>query len=189
MAQKRIHEIAKERGMSSKDVLLRLRAAGRDVTAAAAEVDEAEALRALAASGPSAARPATAAQRAAAPAARGATAAPARPAATPAQRRAAAQGAAARPPAEAGADAGPADGAHSRRVFEPDGPPLEVKPRGQQGYVPPPPPPPRARPRTSEEQADRGGAQTGAPEGGSSGGREAPAAPAVGPKIVEQPTA
>src|SRR3954462_10063530 len=51
MATKRVPEIAKERGMSSKDVLLKLRAAGMDVTAAAAEVDEAEALRALAANG------------------------------------------------------------------------------------------------------------------------------------------
>src|ERR687883_354800 len=51
MATKRVHEIAKERGMSSKDVLLKLRAAGMDVTAAAAEVDEAEALRALASNG------------------------------------------------------------------------------------------------------------------------------------------
>ena len=194
MAQKRIHEIAKERGMSSKDVLLKLRAAGMDVTAAAAEVDEAEALRALAASGPSAARPATTAQRTAASATArgaGATAAPPRPAATPAQRRAAAAGAPARGPAgaEAGSDAAQPDAGRSRRVFEPDGPPLEVKPRGQQGYVPPPPPPPRARPRTSEEQAAQAGSEQNGPEDGTTGGRAAPGTPAVGPKIVEQPTA
>src|SRR3954469_12203763 len=87
MAQKRIHEIAKERGMSSKDVLLKLRAAGMDVTAAAAEVDEAEALRALTSNG--AGTPAgTARQAAPAP---GRTAAPARPAG-PGQARPAAPG-------------------------------------------------------------------------------------------------
>ena len=35
MAEKRVHEIAKERGMSASDALLKLRAAGMDVTAAA----------------------------------------------------------------------------------------------------------------------------------------------------------
>jgi translation initiation factor IF-2 len=47
MAKKRIHEIAKEQGLSSKDVLDKLQAAGLDVTAAASTVDESDALRAL----------------------------------------------------------------------------------------------------------------------------------------------
>src|SRR5260221_7567491 len=36
---KRVHEIAKERGLSSKDVLARLKAAGVDVKAASSNVD------------------------------------------------------------------------------------------------------------------------------------------------------
>jgi translation initiation factor IF-2 len=48
MAKKRVHEIAKERGMSSKEVLAVLQAAGLDVKAAASSVDEAEIARAFA---------------------------------------------------------------------------------------------------------------------------------------------
>jgi len=40
MAKKRVHEIAKERGMPSKEVLTVLQAAGLDVKAAASSVDE-----------------------------------------------------------------------------------------------------------------------------------------------------
>src|ERR1700712_1107555 len=47
MAKKRIHEIAKEQGLSSKDVLDKLLAAGLDVKAAASSVEETDALRAL----------------------------------------------------------------------------------------------------------------------------------------------
>src|SRR3954447_24427299 len=47
MAKKRIHEIAKEQGLSSKDVLDKLQAAGLDVKAAASTVEEGDALRAL----------------------------------------------------------------------------------------------------------------------------------------------
>ncbi|HXV05997.1 MAG TPA: translation initiation factor IF-2 [Solirubrobacterales bacterium] len=49
MAKKRIHEIAKERGLSSKELLEALKAAGVDAKAAASSVDEAEALKALSA--------------------------------------------------------------------------------------------------------------------------------------------
>jgi len=45
---KRVHQIAKERGLPSKDVLDRLRAAGIDVKAASSNVDEDAALRVLA---------------------------------------------------------------------------------------------------------------------------------------------
>jgi translation initiation factor IF-2 len=58
MTKKRVHEIAKEQGMSSADVLTKLRAAGFDVTAAASTVDEAEALRALGGNGATPPRPA-----------------------------------------------------------------------------------------------------------------------------------
>ncbi|MGB0091710.1 MAG: translation initiation factor IF-2 N-terminal domain-containing protein, partial [Solirubrobacteraceae bacterium] len=44
---KRVHEIAKERGLPAKDVLARLRAAGLNVKAASSSVDEDAALRAL----------------------------------------------------------------------------------------------------------------------------------------------
>ncbi|HET8631064.1 MAG TPA: translation initiation factor IF-2, partial [Thermomicrobiales bacterium] len=113
--------------MSSSDVLLKLRAAGLDVTAAASTVEEDEALRALRSNG-SGAKPAPAppaAQRAAAPAAR--TAAP---------RQAAA------PPAGAQKPAAPQ---RARRIFEPDGPPLQLPSRQQDDRAIPQAPPPRPR--------------------------------------------
>jgi translation initiation factor IF-2 len=129
MTKKRVHEIAKEQGMSSADVLTKLRAAGFDVTAAASTVDEAEALRALGGNGaappkPAAARPAEA---------------PARPAGAPTQRR---------PVAPGQAQPGGAPTARPRRIFEPDGPPLKVPTRRQEDEYPRPPMPPRpsARP-------------------------------------------
>jgi len=42
MAKKRVHEIAKERGIPSKEVIAKLQAAGFDVKAAASSVDEAD---------------------------------------------------------------------------------------------------------------------------------------------------
>jgi translation initiation factor IF-2 len=48
MPKKRVHEIAKERGMSSKDVLAKLQAAGLPVKAVASAVDEQDAKDALA---------------------------------------------------------------------------------------------------------------------------------------------
>jgi translation initiation factor IF-2 len=47
MAKKRVHEIAKERGISSKEVLAILQAAGLDVKAAASSVDEGDIARAF----------------------------------------------------------------------------------------------------------------------------------------------
>src|SRR3954454_4053522 len=47
MAKKRVHEIAKSQGMTSKEVLTKLQAAGLEVKAAASSVDEADALKAL----------------------------------------------------------------------------------------------------------------------------------------------
>jgi translation initiation factor IF-2 len=47
MAKKRIHEIAKEQGVPSKDLLDKLQAAGLDVKAAASSVEESDALRVL----------------------------------------------------------------------------------------------------------------------------------------------
>ncbi|MBA2342460.1 MAG: translation initiation factor IF-2 N-terminal domain-containing protein, partial [Thermoleophilaceae bacterium] len=47
MAKKRVHQIAKERGISSKEVLVILQAAGLDVKVAASSVDESEAAAAF----------------------------------------------------------------------------------------------------------------------------------------------
>ena len=44
MAKKRVHEIAKSQGMSSKEVLAKLQAAGLEVKAAASSVEESDAL-------------------------------------------------------------------------------------------------------------------------------------------------
>jgi translation initiation factor IF-2 len=51
MTKKRVHEIAKEQGLSSKELLERLKAAGVEVKAAASSVDEALALKALSSGG------------------------------------------------------------------------------------------------------------------------------------------
>jgi translation initiation factor IF-2 len=44
MAKKRVHEIAKQQGLTSKEVLAALQAAGIEVTAAASSVEEEAAL-------------------------------------------------------------------------------------------------------------------------------------------------
>jgi len=69
MAKKRVHELAKQHGMSSKDVLAKLTAAGIEVKAPASAVDEAQAVAALTA--PNGAPPAPAASAATAPATAG----------------------------------------------------------------------------------------------------------------------
>src|ERR671931_155688 len=51
MAKKRVHEIAKEKGISSKEVLAVLQRAGLDVKVAASSVDEADVARAFGADG------------------------------------------------------------------------------------------------------------------------------------------
>ncbi len=70
MAKKRVHEIAKAQGLSTKELLVKLQAAGIDAKAAASSVDEELALRALASNGAASAKPAApAAKPAAKPAA------------------------------------------------------------------------------------------------------------------------
>ncbi len=49
MAKKRVHEIAKAQGVSSKELLDALKAAGVEAKAAASSVEEADALKAIAA--------------------------------------------------------------------------------------------------------------------------------------------
>jgi translation initiation factor IF-2 len=53
MSKKRVHEIAKEHGLSSKELLEKLKAAGVEVKAAASSVEEAVALKALGGNGAS----------------------------------------------------------------------------------------------------------------------------------------
>src|SRR5256886_2617125 len=83
MAKKRVHEIAKEQGLTSKEVLAKLNAAGIEAKAAASSVEEADALAALGngaapAEGKAAAKAAATATKSAKPKAD----APAEPAAT-----------------------------------------------------------------------------------------------------------
>src|SRR6476619_7609908 len=75
MAKKRVHEIAKSQGMTSKEVLAKLQAAGLEVKAAASSVEEADALKVLNGNGaaPAAEKPAA---KPAAPKADGQAAAP-----------------------------------------------------------------------------------------------------------------
>jgi translation initiation factor IF-2 len=123
MSKKRVHEIAKEHGLSSKELLERLKAAGVEAKAAASSVEESAALKALGAGGGSSNGGSSNGAPAAAPAAPAASAAPAQvasppaasapsaPPAAPAPAQAAvAQPAAttAAPPAAAGAAAPPA---------------------------------------------------------------------------------
>ena len=101
MTKKRVHEIAKEQGIPSKELLERLRAAGVAVKAVASSVDESLALRALAATAPPATstlppQPAEAAASRAA--ARGPPPSRPRPRPPPRPRHQSAHGAPPRPP-------------------------------------------------------------------------------------------
>ncbi len=129
MAKKRVHEIAKEQNLSSKELLETLQAAGLEVKAAASSVEEDDALRAIktAASAPPAPRKPVAKPAPAAPAP---ARAPAAPAGAPAPRRVF------EPEEPAGAPA--------RRVFEPDAP-APLRPRGPRDNGPAAPPAPRPR--------------------------------------------
>ncbi|HEY4896975.1 MAG TPA: translation initiation factor IF-2 [Solirubrobacteraceae bacterium] len=111
MSKKRVHEIAKEHGLSSKELLEKLKAAGVEAKAAASSVDEAAALKALsgAAGAPASANGGSAAgaPQAAPASAAAAPAAPTAAAAPPAPATATAPGAQAQasPAAPAGAAA------------------------------------------------------------------------------------
>jgi translation initiation factor IF-2 len=79
VAKKRVHEIAKDQGLSSKEVLAALKAAGIEAKAAASAVEESDALAALKSNG--AAKPAAKAKTATAKTATAKAAAKAKPAA------------------------------------------------------------------------------------------------------------
>ncbi len=115
MAKKRVHQIAKDQNLSSKDLLEALRAAGLEVTAAASSVDEDEALAILKAAGDGdgAERRAKSPTKQRVPAALRKQAAPPSPKAAPAPAAA---------PVKEQRSFDPDEGAFagSRRVFEPD---------------------------------------------------------------------
>ena len=112
MSKKRVHEIAKEHGISSKELLEKLAAAGVQAKAAASSVEEDAALKALGLSAPAASNGAAATTKAPAaekPAATNASAAPAKPkSAAPSQPAATAPAANAGAPARPQPQAGPA---------------------------------------------------------------------------------
>jgi translation initiation factor IF-2 len=143
VSRKRVHEIAKERGLTSKEVLDALRAAGVEVKAAASSVEEEVAAKALAATNGGGAQPSPAPAGDAAPpraerppSSDGAASAPAR---RGAQRPPAGTGATrpARPP---GATPAPSGQRRRRRVV------IDSQ-ASRREHQPPPPPtrPPRRR--------------------------------------------
>ena len=176
MANKRVHEIAKEQNLSSKEVLEALVAAGYEVTAAASSIDEDVALKVLKGEAPTAKRPASGTAKAPARAAAPAPA-PTRP----------------RPP-------GPqAPAAADQRVFEPDAP-APSSPSGsgsrREPSLPPAPkpksaareataPPPRPKEPAAPEEPEA--AAPPAPEEPPKAKEPAPEAGRLGPKIIAQP--
>src|SRR5690349_19654154 len=97
---KRVHEIAKERGLPAKEVLEKLRAAGINVKAVSSSVDEDAAAKALGNGGS---------------APTGANASPSRPARKSGDAKADAKAPAARPREAKAGDGKPADGARAPR--------------------------------------------------------------------------
>jgi translation initiation factor IF-2 len=157
VAKKRVHEIAKAQGVTSKDLLAALKAAGVEAKAAASSVEEADAVKAIAAAKgnggaeapakQAAAKAAPAKQPAAQPAAKAAAATGgAKPAAPPkaAPKAAVSGGASTKPVRPAGAPQGGAGGggggAKKRRVVIDS----QAARRDQMGG-PPPQRPPRRR--------------------------------------------
>jgi translation initiation factor IF-2 len=141
---KRVHEIAKERGLPAKEVLDKLRAAGIDVKAVSSSVDEQTALRALGNGGAAAVSK---------PAPRPSAAGTARPAAGARPAAAGGQQSAAAPPGAQAPRAASADGPQRpasppRRIFgdpapgasRPSGTPQ--RPSSSRSNTPPPPPEP-----------------------------------------------
>src|SRR5919201_175532 len=161
MAKKRVHEIAKAKGMTSKEALAKLQAAGLEVKAAASSVEEADALKAL--NGGNGAAPAEKPAQAA-PVATPDGAAAQAPAATEPRPAPPAKPAAAPTPPQAR----PQGGAHAAGGgrSQPQGRPQGQQPQGRQsqppqrpGQQPPRPAPPANRPP-----------------------------PGTGPRIISQPT-
>jgi translation initiation factor IF-2 len=101
MSKKRVHEIAKEQGLSSKELLEKLRAAGVEAKAAASSVEEAVALKALGGSDIAASTNGSAATATAPPSGASATATAAPPKPAPAAKPSAPAATSAQPAANA----------------------------------------------------------------------------------------
>src|SRR5215217_1504128 len=139
MAKKRVHEIAKERGITSKEALEILQKAGLGVTAAASSVEEADAAKAFG-NGATAAKGSTA------------TKAPAKP-----KKAAAKDGAKAEPKADGGAAEAKADGGAAAPAAEAQ-PAAEAKPKGGDSAPKAQPTrPPITRPPSQEGEVKRAG--------------------------------
>ena len=108
MTKKRVHEIAKEHGLSSKELLEKLNAAGIEAKAAASSVEEAVALKALGGDGASAPQSSNGAPAVASKAASAPTAVAERPAKAPGDAAPAKATAAASPPAPTASTPAPA---------------------------------------------------------------------------------
>ena len=181
MAKKRVHEIAKERGITSKEALAALKQAGLEVTTASSSVDEAEAAKALANGASAAEAPAKATK--AAPKGDGKAKAEAEPA--PSAEAEPAAKAEAEP--AAAAEAKPAAKGKERaarpQIQRPPTPEGEVKRAGPEGRGPrilqeaPPPEPPRPQ----GSQRSGGGGQRQADRPGGTGGGRGPGGPDRGP--------
>ncbi|MEA2455123.1 MAG: translation initiation factor [Thermoleophilaceae bacterium] len=190
MAKKRVHEIAKQRGITSKEALEVLRAAGLDVKVAASSVEEEEAARAFG-NGAGASAPAQDAKAEAPAADAPAAKAPASKAPTdgkPADDKSAkptdgkpADGKSAKP--TDGKSAKPADGKPARRsgppearpdIRPPEGEPVRrAGPEGRGPRILQDAPPPQER-QPSQSAGDRG------PRAGGPPGQRSDAAPAGG---------
>jgi translation initiation factor IF-2 len=169
MSKKRVHEIAKEHGVSSKELLEKLKAAGIEAKAAASSVEESAALKALGVDGAGAPASSNGAPPAAAKAP--AAAAPAPVAAAPAPPTAA-KPAAAAPKAAAPPAAAPAAAAPSAPAPPAAASPVAAAPAASATSAPPAPgtPPPvdgvnaageRVRPTRDSRTGERTPGDTG----------------------------
>jgi len=149
---KRVHQIAKERGLAAKDVLARLKAAGVDVKAASSSVDEELARRVLNNGGSSGQDPAPAMEPAQPASASPSTSAPAAPTGAPAPA-----------PAPARAQAAPAQAA-----------PAQAAPASTAAPTP-------ARTAASTTPARTPAPSAGSPAGAQSAAAGAPSDPAGAP--------
>ena len=138
MAKKRVHEIAKERGLTSKEVLAKLQAAGVEVKVAASSVEEDVAAKALdGASAPAVEAPKAAPAKSEAPKAEVAPKAEAKPAAAEAAAKPVRP---VRPAADGATSAAGAAGGKRRRVV------IDSQASRRDSMGPPPPQrPPRRR--------------------------------------------
>jgi translation initiation factor IF-2 len=164
MSKKRVHEIAKEHGLTSKELLEKLAAAGVQAKAAASSVEEGAALKALGLDAPSAsngAPPSNGAAAAAPPAkpAAPATPKPAQPATPPAQAAAppAQAKAATAPPAQAKAAtaAPPAQPAQPQAAGAPSAPTAQAPAAPAQPAAPGTPAGDRVRPTRDSRTGER----------------------------------